>query len=166
MKKTLIFIIMILSLLLAIPDVNAAVIKFNEKNTTLSNAILQLNVDNEEQILNICSEAGVIKSFKFIGYVLLIVKIVVPIILIIMGVLDFGKAVLSIDIGAIIKTAKNFLIKLIAAVCIFLAPTVITFVFNWMVSISGNNAGAYSDCMNCLIHPGKCQIPSDEIITL
>ena len=84
-----------------------------------------LAAPNLTQGFNICEKSGIVKSFQIIGYCLFIVKIVVPVILIIMGTLDLGKAFISSDDKAI-KTSINILVKrAIAGVVIFFIPTII-----------------------------------------
>ena len=56
------------------------------------------------------------------------VKIIAPILVIIFGSLDFGKAVLSSDQDALKKAQKDFVKRLIAAAAIFFLPNIIMLV--------------------------------------
>ncbi len=58
------------------------------------------------------------------------IKILVPIILIVMGVFDFGKAVLASDEKAIKQAQGKFIKRIIIALIIFLLPTIIEILFN------------------------------------
>jgi len=63
--------------------------------------------------------------FNLVHYVVLIIQIVVPILLIIWGMLDFAKAVVGGDEDKIKAGQKVFIKRLIAAVLVFLVVTVV-----------------------------------------
>ena len=93
---------------------------------------------------------------KIVGIVVWGIKVIVPIILIVVGMLDLAKAVGEKDEGKI-KEAQNRLIKrAIAAVLVFL---VVTFVALLMGIIGGTD---YEDCMYCVNHPFSCSIDLDD----
>ena len=52
----------------------------------------------------------------------------VPIILIVLGTIDFGKAVISNDDKAVSKASKSLLTKIIIGVCIFFVPIIINII--------------------------------------
>ena len=56
-----------------------------------------------------------------------IVRLIVPILLILFGSMDFGKAVIANDQDALKKAASSFLKRAIAAVIIFFLPTIIRY---------------------------------------
>ena len=98
---------------------------------------------------NFCRET--INIWRTVGYFLLIFKIVIPLILIILGMVDLGKAVISSDDKAISKAAKSLLMRIIAAICIFFIPTIVSFVINLVDGTLGAN---YEICANCISNPG------------
>lgn len=72
----------------------------------------------------------------------LYIKIAVPIILIVMGSLDFGKAFISSDEDAMKKAQKKFIMRLIIAIVIFFIPAIVNALLNigdqvWNIS-NGN----------------------------
>lgn len=67
-----------------------------------------------------------------------IVKIGVPIILIVLGTLDFGKAILSSDENEMKKAQGAFIKRLIIAVAIFLIPTILGVVLDIANKVWGN----------------------------
>lgn len=75
-----------------------------------------------------------------------IVKIAVPIILIIMGMLDFGKAVTSQDEKGMKESQTRFVKRIIGAVCVFLVITIVQFVFRLINVDDSNNILACIDC--------------------
>lgn len=102
-----------------------------------------------------CKEASPI--LRIIGFVVLGIKIVVPIILIIVGMLDLAKAVAAKKEDEI-KTAQNALVKkAVAAVLVFLVATIVGI----LMSVIGSNA--YKKCWECINHPTtKCTGASIE----
>lgn len=102
-----------------------------------------------EHVDNFCAETSNI--WRTVGYFLLIFKIIIPIILIILGMLDLGKAVISSDDKAISKSAKSLLIRVIAAVAIFFVPTIVAFVIR-LVDTSVDDR--YDVCASCISNPG------------
>lgn len=117
--------------------------------------------DASKSGFNICEKNGVVKSFQLIGYALLILKIVVPLILIIMGCLDFGKAIVASDDKAI-KSATMALVKrAIAGVVIFFVPAIVSVVINLI-----NNSDELNefDCLSsCIKDPGTCKMPAGGV---
>lgn len=73
--------------------------------------------------------------WQFIGRIVLILKIVIPIMLIVLGIIGLGKAVLADD-DKEIKTQVNKLItKFIAAVVIFFYQTLLQHVSNLLTDL-------------------------------
>lgn len=98
--------------------------------------------------------------WQVVGYVLLIFKIVIPILLIILGMIDLGKAVVASKDDEIKKSIKSLMWRAIAAVVIFFVPTLISLIMG-LVSNFGDS-GAKSDfeiCRTCISNPrdgSKC----------
>lgn len=84
-----------------------------------------------------CEGAEERALFQQIQRIFDMIKIIVPIILIVMGALDFGKAVLASDEKAIKQAQGRFMKRAIVAVCIFLLPTIIEIIFNMLNENSG-----------------------------
>ncbi len=97
-----------------------------------------------------CYNTSVI--FQFIGYIVLVLKIIIPAILIVLGVVALGKAVISDD-DKEIKTAVNSLIKkFITAVFIFFIPTIVSALFSIVNGFSDVEAD-YQTCVKCITSP-------------
>ncbi len=103
---------------------------------------------------SLCSESGVLKSFRFIGYILFIIKILIPVILIIMGSINFGKAVLDSNNDSVKKAGITFATQIVSAVVIFLIPTIVNFVFGLLPQENVS----YENCATCLFDPTNCKI--------
>ncbi|MBO5095458.1 MAG: hypothetical protein J6B98_01095 [Bacilli bacterium] len=108
-----------------------------------------------------CTKSGVVKTFQILGWCLLIIKIVVPILLIVMGSIDFGKAVISSDDNAI-KGAISILIKrAIAAVVVFFIPTIISAAFGLVKG--AEELSGYNCLSECIADPANCKIPAGGV---
>ena len=77
-----------------------------------------------------------------------LLKICVPIVLIIMGMIDLLKGVASQKEDEIKRAQGSFLKKLIVAAIVFLTFSIVRLVFNF--ANSGNNAGESKSIWNCV----------------
>ena len=92
--------------------------------------------------------------WQFIGYIMMIFKIVIPLLLLILGMFDLGKAVVASDDKAIKKATTQLAYRAVAAVVIFFIPTLIGFVFS-IVNGFSDIKGEYEICKECLVNPTK-----------
>ncbi len=90
--------------------------------------------------------------WQFIGFFLLIIKILVPVIIIILGMIDFFKAILSSDEKAIKKASVSLFQRLIAGVIIFFIPTLILVILNLVSGVS-ETLDAMEECKVCALSP-------------
>lgn len=110
---------------------------------------------------DICEEdATTMKVVRFIGYLLVIVKILIPIGLIIVGVINFSKAMLSGNDDSIKKNAYSFAWKIVFAIVIFVLPTVINFIVG-LIDGATDGTEDYENCRNCIFDPKNCDIPNE-----
>ncbi len=100
--------------------------------------------------MNFCSDAG--SLWYTVGMFMLVVKVVIPVLIIIFGMIDLGQAVISSDDKAVSKSAKTLLHRVIAGVCIFFVPTIIGIVFK-MVGAFSTVKGEYDYCAACVSNP-------------
>lgn len=105
-----------------------------------------------------CYESATV--WQFIGILLLVFKIVIPIILIVLGAVDLGKAVISDDEKAINKQVTQFGYRIIAAVAIFFIPYIVSAIFSLIGSFRDEAKEDFAYCKSCVEHPnsktGKC----------
>ena len=86
---------------------------------------------------------------RFVGYAILIFKVAIPIIIIVLGMMDFGKAVVSEKDEDIKKQAVKLGRRALAGLIIFFIPTVI----NWLFStVPGATNGDLAICRECLLN--------------
>ena len=92
--------------------------------------------------------------WQIIGWVLWVFKIVIPIIIIVFGMIDLGKAVVASKDDEIKKSVKSLVMRAIAGVIIFFIPTLVGAVFS-LVAEFGEEAykAEYNICKNCITDP-------------
>lgn len=90
-------------------------------------------------ILDVCAEPNVLKVMRIVKIVINFIKVIVPIILIVSASMTFLKAVAN---GENNKALKSFIRKLIAAIAIFMVPTVVGIIFK-----SLDQERTYVDCL-------------------
>lgn len=93
-----------------------------------------------------------------VGLVVLIIKIVIPLLLIILGMVDLGKAVVSSDDKAISKSVSSLVKRFIAAVVVFFIPTIVSALFNALSLMSEQDQADYNKCVQCVTNAnGECK---------
>ena len=109
--------------------------------------------------IRFCEYAGVLRTFKILGVIINIVKIVVPLIIIGTAMVSVFTTVTS---GKSDELKASFMIivkKLIAGLIIFLLPSTLDFAFDTLI---GNDTSKFTSCTNCLLDTGNCTIPDED----
>lgn len=91
--------------------------------------------------------------WKLIGNVINIMKIVIPIIIVLLAIIDLGKAVMAGDDKEIKEAQKMLIKRLIYGVVIFFVITIVQAVFG----LVGENV-ASSQCWTCATKPASCNV--------
>ncbi len=94
--------------------------------------------------------------WQILGYVVMILKIAIPLILIVMGMVDLGKAVVSSDEKAINKSVSSLIKRFIAAVVVFFIPTIVSAIFNILGLVNTSAGSDYNVCVQCVTNVGSC----------
>ncbi len=105
--------------------------------------------------LAFCAETWSI--WNLVGDILTIFKIVIPVIIIIMGAIDLGKAVVSSDEKEIKKATGSLMRRFIAGIIIFFIPTIVNVVFNIIDNFNGDVKDDFVVCSSCLSSPSGCE---------
>ncbi len=103
-----------------------------------------------------CSDPNFIKPFIFLGKIFTIVKILVPILIIVFGMIDFFKAVIASKDDEIKKSIRSLLFRAIAGLVIFFIPTIVHLVF-LLIDDWKKYETSYSKCSLCISSPSKCK---------
>lgn len=93
--------------------------------------------------------------WQILGHVVTIIKIVIPLILIILGMIDLGKAVIASDDKAISKAVSALVKRFIAAVVMFFIPTIVSAVFS-ALSVGDVVSDDANICMQCVTNVSAC----------
>ena len=98
-----------------------------------------------------CTETAGI--WRFIGYIIHIVRIAIPIIIILLGTLDLGKAVIGGDDDKIKAGRKAFIMRIVYGVAIFFVFPIVETIFGLLGSdITTGNAKI---CYTCAKKPNS-----------
>ena len=103
---------------------------------------------------SICSSLAPI--WQIIGWVLWVFKIAIPIVIIVFGMIDLGKAVVASKDDEIKKSVKSLVMRAIAGIVIFFIPTLIGAIFSLVGEFRDDTAykNEYKICSECITHPG------------
>jgi len=105
--------------------------------------------------VNFCASTANI--WQIVGYVLLVFKIAIPILLIIFGMVDLGGAVVAGKSDEVSKKIKSLAFRAVAGVLIFLIPTIISFVMGLVTDFADSGAEKdFNTCRTCLTRPNNC----------
>ena len=103
------------------------------------------------QILAKCGDQDLLTILGVVRAAINVLVFVIPIILIVLGVVDLSKAVVSSKEDEVKKAQKMFFTRVIYAVVIFLIPTIVSLLFNLLpeaVFGGGMNGYTWRDCWN------------------
>ncbi len=102
--------------------------------------------------VNFCASTANI--WQIVGYALLVFKIVIPIILIVFGMMDLGKAVVGSKDDDIKKAVKQLAMRAIAAVVIFFIPTLVSMILGLVSNFQSSGArDDFNVCRACITAP-------------
>lgn len=100
--------------------------------------------------------------WRVIGYLIYIIRIAIPIIIVLLGTLDLGKAVIAGEDKKIKDAQKSFILRLIYGIAIFFVFTIVKVIFG----ILGVNtdSGDPKICWDCATKPNNkvCTRYSDK----
>ena len=94
-------------------------------------------------ILSLCDNGDVLSVFRIVNIIIMIIKVAVPILLIIVGMVTLMKSIKTGNEDLLAKAKKQLVSNCIAAVIIFLVPTLI----NVLARLSSNDGNSYLSCL-------------------
>ena len=120
----------------------------------------------EEYVLDSpCSEDSILQVLYFLGYLLFIAKLMVPLLIIGFGTFDLFKAVIDKDEKSLSKQAKIIGIRVIIGLIIFFLPDIVYAVFGLSTTTSTYQENQYQTCADCLLKPTKGNCNYSNIFT-
>lgn len=115
--------------------------------------LINVSADKEIVAENFCTDMS--KTLQLVGFFLVVVKIVVPLLVVIMGSLDFYHIVMSGKDSDLKKEALILGKRVLMGVIVFLMPSIV----NLAVNTLDNNPNAdYKVCVDCLTKPSSCPV--------
>ena len=103
---------------------------------------------------------------QFVGIILWVFKVAIPVIILVMGMIDLGKAVTASKDDEIKKAMKQLMIRLISGVLIFFIPTIVIFIFQLLVDFdTAAQATDFQTCRDCILSPtgGGCNPDKNKL---
>lgn len=103
-----------------------------------------------------CTEMA--ELLQILGWLITILKIAIPLVIIGLGAIDFGKAVIAEKEDDIKKQAKRLAMRVVAGVLIFILPSIILWFFgmlNGYQAIEGET-DEFANCKTCFLTPWDC----------
>lgn len=98
----------------------------------------------------LCERNNIIMISSVIGYLIIMAKIITPIALVVFGMLDLGKAVISSKDFS--KSTIGFAKRIVAAIIIFIFPTTLLTLLKSM-GIFDKDDSDYAKCIQCILNP-------------
>ncbi len=100
---------------------------------------------------------GLKSTFKIVGEIVRLVKIIVPIVLIVIGIMDLFKAITGGKDDNLKKSLISLMTRVIAGVIIFFVPAIIEFVFSLIDNWVNNYENSYKECITCVLNVSECE---------
>ncbi len=91
----------------------------------------------------------------FVSNIVKVLQFGIPIVLIVLGMVDLGKAVISSDDKEMKNAQKTLIKRVIYAVLIFFIVAIVKFVFSLLASTDSNddsNKKDFSKCIDCFVN--------------
>lgn len=102
-----------------------------------------------------CSDPNIMKVMKIISVIFIILKILVPLILIVTGIIELSKSVISDDNKELSKSLTTFVTKLLIGICIFFLPSVMSS-FVDLIDGSKEVKNDFAVCTKCILNIKDC----------
>ena len=108
----------------------------------------------------VCHDVNVLKGLRVLGYVVLIVKVLVPVVLIITGMYAFFKAMVASDEREIKDAVTLLISKVITGIIVFFIPTIISAVLSLIKNVN-TSTSTYAVCVKCVVSVKDCNMYID-----
>lgn len=139
------------SLLMTAHSEKSVALKNNYK--VLKNAKVLASTTPEAYVF--CHDEHILKGFRIVAVLILIIKILAPLFIIITGMVSLFKSTVDQDDSAINVAIKTLLIKFAVGVTIFFIPTIIGAILT-VVNGYDTTKTKFSDCGKCLTSIKQC----------
>ncbi len=113
-------------------------------------------IEEEQKTTSVNYCKGLKSTFTIIGHIVFIAKILIPILIIGLGMLDFFHAVIGSKDDEIKKSVKSLIFRCISGVVIFFLPAFIDLIFSWVNGWQENYENQYQECFQCIWNVNEC----------
>lgn len=103
----------------------------------------------------LCEEEGVIKAFRVLAYVIKILQVLAPSIIIVTGIVNGAKALMTEEDGGAKKIATELIQKVIIACFIFFIPVIVRAMMHYANGYDQTEA-QFTKCGECLNDVNYC----------
>lgn len=107
---------------------------------------------------NACQENDIKRVLQIFGYLLLVAKIMVPLIIIGFGTFDLFKSVIDKDEKSLGKQVKQLGLRVLAGFIVFFIPNIVYAVFSLSDALDIIDTSEYKTCAECVLEPSKCNV--------
>ena len=107
---------------------------------------------------NPCDENSIKTVMRLFGYILLVARVAVPLIIIGLGTFDLAKSVIDNVEKSLGKQVKQLGIRILAGLIVFFVPNIVAVVFSMSDKLNIIETGQYKTCSDCLLKPNNCNI--------
>lgn len=105
-----------------------------------------------------CNDKNIQTALRFVGYLLFIAKIAIPLIIIVVATFDLFKSVVDKDEKSLSKQVKIIIMRIVAGIFVFFLPTIVYALFNLSSELKIIEDEKYQGCATCLLKPTECNI--------
>ena len=105
-----------------------------------------------------CNDENIQTALRFVGYLLFIAKIAIPLIIILVATFDLFKSVVDKDEKSLGKQVKIIIMRIVAGIFVFFLPTIVYALFNLSAELKIVDDAKYQGCATCLLKPTECNI--------
>lgn len=123
-------------------------------------------VENECQEVYVaempCDDDNIKIALRFFGYLLMVAKVAIPLIIIVMGTIDLFKSVIDKDEKSFAKQLKILIMRIVAGIFVFFLPSIIYALFGISSDLNIVSEDKYKGCIDCVLKPTICQVSSEN----
>ncbi len=96
-------------------------------------------------------------TLQIVGYIVFIIRILVPLVIIGMGAIDLFKVVTAGKDGELPKAIKSIIMRLLSGIIIFYVPIIIEFAFSLVDDWVNGYENSYEECFTCVLNVTECK---------
>lgn len=110
---------------------------------------MNVSATDSEAVFSLCETAAV-KGFRIAGMVILVIQVLIPVTIMILGTVDFFKAMITNEAKDMQASAQNLLKRFMIGVIIYFIPVIIKVILGTIATTSINE---FEKCHVCLSSP-------------